>query len=177
MNENVKNFIGLPRFNAFNVEKQFFVTAIANTIAVGEPVLVIDDNLTPDDSYTGEVEINDQTVKVENGKITELVSIETETEMAATETVEETVKEDETVAETEMGMKPKEDVKMQIDETELMTLLQPKFDEVYGVIADLKAQVETLMAEKAPATETKMAEQTPNRHQKYGSIINFLNKD
>jgi hypothetical protein len=31
------------------------------------------------------------------------------------------------------------EVKMQIDETELMTILQPKFDEIYKMIADLKA--------------------------------------
>lgn len=52
-----------------------------------------------------------------------------EEEKAVMETVEEEITEE---------------VAMAIDETELMTILQPKFDEIYKLVADLKIEIDAL---------------------------------
>ena len=63
---------------------------------------------------------------------------------------------------------------MAIDETELLTILQPKFDEIYGLIADLKSALdaEDTMEEEAEKTE----EVTFSTHQKYSAVVNWLQK-
>lgn len=64
------------------------------------------------------------------------------------------------------------EVAMQIDETELMKILQPKFDEVYGVIADLKNQLEAQMAE-TPEAE-KESEVAMSVHSRFNKVMGFI---
>lgn len=66
-----------------------------------------------------------------------------------------------------------EEVKMQIDETELMTILQPKFDEIYKMIADLKAAtIEHEDIEEAPMEEVEMS-----IHQRFSNVVkNYIKK-
>jgi hypothetical protein len=65
-----------------------------------------------------------------------------------------------------------EEVKMAIDETELMTILQPKFDEIYGLIADLKSALDTEVDEEIQEeVELKLTV-----HQKFAQVAEFLKK-
>jgi hypothetical protein len=60
------------------------------------------------------------------------------------------------------------EVKMQIDETELMTILQPKFDEIYKLIADLKAAtIEHEDIEEYPMETVEMS-----IHQRFSNVVN-----
>ena len=63
---------------------------------------------------------------------------------------------------------------MAIDETELLTILQPKFDEIYKLIADLKVMVDAINAEE----ETdKVEEAAPlSVAQKLSAALKFLSK-
>jgi hypothetical protein len=63
-----------------------------------------------------------------------------------------------------------EEVRMAIDETELMTILQPKFDEIYGLIADLKSALDT-EEEIQEEVELKLTV-----HQKFAQVAEFLKK-
>jgi len=65
-----------------------------------------------------------------------------------------------------------EEVKMAIDETELMTILQPKFDEIYGLIADLKSALDSEVDEEIQEeVELKLTV-----HQKFAQVAEFLKK-
>jgi hypothetical protein len=65
-----------------------------------------------------------------------------------------------------------EEVKMAIDETELMTILQPKFDEIYGLIADLKSALDSEVEEEIQEeVELKLTV-----HQKFAQVAEFLKK-
>jgi hypothetical protein len=66
-----------------------------------------------------------------------------------------------------------EEVKMQIDETELMTILQPKFDEIYKMIADLKAAtIEHEDEEEYPMETVEMS-----IHQRFSNVVkNYIKK-
>ncbi len=120
---------------------------------------------------------------VKDGKFVEASIEETKEEVKETEEVvlEEEVKE-EIVTEEEMEINvepnaelaPNPEVKMAIDETELLTILQPKFDEIYGLIADLKSALdaEDTMEEEAEKTE----EVTFSTHQTYSAVVNWLQK-
>jgi Putative phage serine protease XkdF len=59
------------------------------------------------------------------------------------------------------------EVKMQIDETELMTILQPKFDEIYKMIADLKAATIEDEDEEYPMETVEMS-----IHQRFSNVVN-----
>ena len=66
----------------------------------------------------------------------------------------------------------KEEIKMAIDETELMTILQPKFDEIYGLIADLKSALDSEVEEEIQEeVELKLTV-----HQKFAQVAEFLKK-
>lgn len=65
-----------------------------------------------------------------------------------------------------------EEVKIAIDETELMTILQPKFDEIYGLIADLKSALDSEVEEEIQEeVELKLTV-----HQKFAQVAEFLKK-
>jgi hypothetical protein len=65
-----------------------------------------------------------------------------------------------------------EEVRMAIDETELMTILQPKFDEIYGLIADLKSALDSEVDEEIQEeVELKLTV-----HQKFAQVAEFLKK-
>lgn len=66
-----------------------------------------------------------------------------------------------------------DEVKMQIDQTELMTILQPKFDEIYKMIADLKAAtIEHEDVEESPMEIVEMSLQ-----QRFSNVVNnYLKK-
>ena len=120
----------------------------------GAEVVVMDENFTPVDSFTGDVVVEDETIKIEDNVITEVTT--TEEVEAAEEKVEEVeMAEEEKVEEVEMSEEKKEDVEMATDEEviekvadakvemmteeEILTMIQPKLDEIYEMIAELKA--------------------------------------
>lgn len=137
------------------------LTVVAEAIAVDEPIVVIDENLEIVEDFSGELVVEDTTIVVDNGTISE-VSIPTETpeeEIQMEEVKEEEVKEE----------VKEEEVKMQIDETELMNILAPKFDEIYSMIADLKVLIESGKEEK-PVDEIPVE---MNVHQKLNAVLKF----
>lgn len=67
------------------------------------------------------------------------------------------------------------EVAMAIDETELLTILQPKFDEIYKLIADLKVVVDAMKSEEeSDEEEIEVAPLTVA--QKLSAALNFLQK-
>lgn len=63
-----------------------------------------------------------------------------------------------------------EEVKMAIDEAELMTILQPKFDEIYSLIADLKSALDS--EEVSEEVVEEKIELTV--HQKFAQVADFI---
>jgi hypothetical protein len=137
------------------------LTLITIELVPEAAAIVIDENLEIIEDYTGEIMVDEKTVVLEDGFIVEVIEEEIEIEVEAkkeemAEVIEEEVK--------------KEEVKMAIDEIELMTILQPKFDEIYQLIADLKAGFGTVKEEEI-IKEEKIE---MDIHQKFANAINFL---
>lgn len=65
---------------------------------------------------------------------------------------------------------PIEGIKMAIDEVELMTILQPKFDEIYSLIADLKSALDS--EETSSESSEEKGELTV--HQKFAQVADFI---
>jgi len=129
---------------------------IVDELQEGAEVVVVEDvTAGPVEDFTGEVDVIvdgvAETLIIESGVVTEIVVEETTEEVAMEtekeeEVVMETEKEEEVVMETEDEVKEEE---MQ-EPTEEGVDYTAKFDEIYNMIADLKAELDLL---KAPKTE------------------------
>lgn len=107
-----------------------------------------------------------KTFIVKDGKFVE-VSFE-----APAEDTKETETPEAPAAE-EAPVEPKqEDVKMALDPAEVMNIIQPKLDELYGVIADLKNQLDADIQEDVK--EDKVEEMQMSIHQKFAQVTNFI---
>jgi 5-carboxymethyl-2-hydroxymuconate isomerase len=167
----IEGFMGLKMSELKSIEKQeaFSNTQIKNT-----------DMKLPDGKHL----IDGKFYVVKNGEVAEVID-ETETEMEEvkeeeivmeTEKEEEEYEEEKPESETEMEivvednakLSPnpgEEEEKFQIDETELMTILQPKFDEIYKMIADLKAAM--IVEEEVETEKIEMS-----MHQRFSNVVN-----
>lgn len=118
---------------------------------VGGEVYVIDENGDKTPVFDGEHQLtNGEVIATVNGKITE---IKPAAEAAASEMEETTVEEtvDETVEE-EMAEPAVQPV---LDEAAILAIIQPKLDELYSVIAELKNAIEI-----EDETEVEMKKET-----------------
>lgn len=70
------------------------------------------------------------------------------------------------------GANPEEETQMAIDETELLTILQPKFDEIYKLIADLRIEHDNMLAPVVLEKETKPVTMAA----RLSAAVKFLNK-
>ena len=171
-----KSNINKKRFAAVKLAEGKLVeggelTLITIELVPESPAIVIDENLEIIEDYTGEIMVDGKTVVLESGFITEVIEEEIIEEEEKIEIEVEAKKEEEIkMAEVIEEEVKKEEVKMAIDEIELMTILQPKFDEIYQLIADLKAEHETIREERI-ITEEKIE---MNVHQKFSDVMRFL---
>ena len=148
----LKRFIATLKFEgAEGIAEEGEVIVAADKIETGETVVVVDENLVPDEEYTGEVVIDGDIVTIEKGEITEVVA-EVAVE-AAEDVVEEEVKEEE-LAEDVVEEEVKEEELAELDEAAVIAIIQPKLDEIYAAIAELKNE---LINEEAAETDTTVA--------------------
>lgn len=160
------------RLKAYRLEDAEIVesemTLVVESLDPLAEALVIDENLEIIEDFTGVLSVEDQTVTLEDGVITEVTSEEEE------EVIEEELAEE---VEEEIKEEVKEEVTLQITEeertaivSEVMQILEPKFMEIYDMIAELKSYHE----------DTEITEdQEPAQfsiHQKYQEVFKFLNK-
>jgi 8-oxo-dGTP pyrophosphatase MutT (NUDIX family) len=142
------------------------VIVTADSIEVGQAVTVLDEDLQPIETFSGNVTIDDQPITITDNVIE---AVGTEVEM--TEEVEE-------VAEVEMAVEEVvEEVEMAEEtpavETYTKAEVDAKFDEIYSMIAELK------VADVATVEEVEMKqEKTPEqlRMAKIEQLSKFLNK-
>ena len=115
-----------------------------DALTTGAEVVVMDENFQPVESFTGEVVVEDETIKIEENVITEVVSAE------PVEAAEEKVEEVEMAEEKEeVEMATEEEVTEEVAEAkvemmteeEILTIVQPKLDEIYEMIAEIKSMV------------------------------------
>jgi hypothetical protein len=143
------------------------VTLVVEDLTPGAEALVIDEELNIIEDFTGELMVEDQTVVLESGVITEVTAEEEFTE-------EETEKEEEVVA-TEEVKEEKEAFITDEEKTaivsEVMQILDPKFEAIYEMIAEIKATMPAVSEEETIEVEEKFS-----LHQKFNEVINFLNK-
>lgn len=152
----LKKFSGKSRFKAFakfeDATLSDEMTIVADEIAVDQEVVIITEELEIVPDFTGElvvsVEGEDETIKVEDGVITEVVEESTAEEVVAASEEDKTeleTEEDKTELETEEVTTDKP----AIDEASVLAIIQPKLDEIYAMIAELKAKTieETEMEE------------------------------
>jgi hypothetical protein len=125
-------------------------TIYTSGLEVGAEVYVIDENLDKVPVFDGEHVLEDGTVVVTvDGKITE-IKPKAEAEM-------EEVKAEE--VEVEAAVEPVAEAVATLDEAKIMELVQPKFDELYSMIAELKTMIETaeIEDEVMDMKETKLS--------------------
>lgn len=123
------------------------VVVSVDALEEGAEVVVLDDTLKPIEDFSGDVVIDDQTVSIEGGKITAMVAPTEDVEMAEEEKPlevevemmedkkEEVEMSEEVVEEVEMAEEP---VNGAMTEEQVLAVIQPKLDEIYKMIADLK---------------------------------------
>ena len=145
---------------------------VVDDLMEGEQVVVIEDVTEgPIDGFTGEVDVVvegiKETVIIEGGVITEIVKDEmpadmpteempAEAEMEAAPASEE-IPTEESVNEKEMQEPVTEEMPTEESTTEPAGDVTAKFDEVYSMIADIKAELEALKNPAMPATEEEVA--------------------
>lgn len=115
----------------------------------------------------GEHLIGEKVYVVKDGTVTE---IKDKVEMAE-EVIEETKPED--ITETKEEVKTDE-VKMAVSEEEVMAVVQPKLDEIYGAIADLKTLIEGQINHEQTEIEAEPVQMSA--HQAFAEVIKFANK-
>jgi len=167
----IEGFLGLKLSETKNNEE---LSSESNNIKMAEQLTLPE----------GEHEISGKIYVVKDGQVTEIkdkveMTEEVVEEVVMEEELEE-VKEEVIEQEMEINVEPnaelapnpgQEEIKMAIDENELMAIMQPKLDEIYGVIADLKAYIESEETPQEESTEVKMS-----AHQTFNEVMNFLNK-
>lgn len=165
----IEGFLGLKLSETKNNEE---LSSVLNNIKMAEQLTLPE----------GEHEISGKIYVVKDGQVTEIKDkVEMAEEVVSEEVVMAEVTEEEVIEEKmEINVEPnaelapnpgQEEIRMAIDETELMAIMQPKLDEIYGVIADLKAYMESEETPQELSTEVKMS-----AHQTFNEVMNFLNK-
>ena len=139
------------------------VVVSVDSLEEGAEVVVLDDTLKPIENFSGDVVIEDQTVTIDGGKITAMVAPSEEVEMAEEEkpAVEEVEMAEDKKEEVELTEEVKEEIEMAeepvngaMTEDQILAIVQPKLDEIYKMIADLKieeATEEVAFKEEAPS--------------------------
>jgi len=168
-----KNLKSMKRYSATfteaGVDESSMLTVVADSIASGQEVIVIDESLTPVEGWTGEVEIEGEQIKIEDGVITEVSAPATEeVEMAEEEeeVTEEVAEEEEEVS--TYAITPEEQTAIV---TEVMTILESKFEEIYSMIAEIKTVLKPVEEEEVESEPVAMS-----FTQKFVEVSRFLQK-
>jgi hypothetical protein len=145
----IEGFLGM-KIEDYNNKKQ-------NEVTMNETGMILPD---------GEWTIEDKIYTIKDGVVVDVKDVEVPVEevaMAEEVVVEEEAPVEEVIVEEEMsndvpatsGETAPAEVKMAIDETELMAILAPKFDEIYKMIADIKNEeiVEDMVEENMVPVE------------------------
>lgn len=151
------------QFAETGTDETLDLTVVADEIAPDQSVIVIDETLTPVEDWSGEVVIEGETVTIENGVITEVATESTEEVEMAEEVVEE---EEEVTEEVAYALTPEEQTAIV---SELMQILEPKFEEIYNMIAEIKSRDSEEVEPVAASAEQKMS-----LVQKLSAVENFL---
>lgn len=167
-----KNLKSMKRYSASfaeaGVDESSMLTVVAESITPGQEVIVIDETLTPVEGWTGEVEIEGETVKIEEGVITEVSESESEefAEISEEEEVTEEVSDEEEVS--TYAITPEEQTAIV---TEVMTILESKFEEIYSMIAEIKSTLKPVEEEEVESEPVAMS-----FTQKFVQVSKFLQK-
>jgi hypothetical protein len=135
---------------------------------IGDKIYVVDE-------MGNIVEIKDVVAPIVEEVVTEdqpIVEEKKEEAIVAEETPVVEEKKEEIVAEETAVVE--ENVAMEVDEAAVMAILQPKLDEVYTMIAELKALLAT--KEDVEVEEEVVAPVAMSANQKFSEVMNFLNK-
>lgn len=139
----IEGFLGM-KIEDYKNKKQ-------NEVTMNETSLILPD---------GEWTIEDKIYTVKEGVVVDVKDVEViEEEVVMTEKVEEVIVEEEELSEHTPTIGETE-VKMAIDETELMAILAPKFDEIYRMIAEIKNEeiIEDVIVEEMIPTQLSTQE-------------------
>lgn len=121
------------------------IVAENEELTAGASVVVVDENLTPQDNYTGDVVVDGDTVAIVDGKvdgIEEAKEVELEEEQSTEEEVEEAKDEakEEELEEASTQEVPKEMDVTQIVE-QVVSALAPQFEEIYKRVGEIEAKL------------------------------------
>jgi hypothetical protein len=164
-----KKFIGNQKFDEAVKTEQGELIIIAEELAVGQKAVVVMDDLAVVDTFDGEVFVDDETITLVGGEITEITKTETEEEVeieASTE--EEEVIDEEIEAQEEVTETPS------ATRDELISIIneviEPKLLEIYDMISNIKTE----MSEK----EEEVVEETMefSSHDRLKRVISFFNQ-
>jgi hypothetical protein len=143
----IEGFLGM-KIEDYKNKKQ-------NEVTMNETSLILPD---------GEWTIEDKIYTVKDGVVVDVKDVEVIEEEVSTDEVEEIKMEEEEVVVWEYSKDTptsgETEVKMVIDETELMAILAPKFDEIYKMIAEIKNEevIEDIVEEEMVPTQLSSQE-------------------
>ena len=123
------------------------------------------DMLFPDGEHT----INDKIYVVADGKLVEIKDVVALTEDEQKEEPT-TLAENPEVVETPEVVVETPEVPASLTEEQILTLVEPKFEEIYKMLADLKALVATEKPKEDPAASEKVMLSV---HQRFGAAVKF----
>lgn len=168
---------------AVNTDAGEIVVTTDNDLTVGAEVAIVDENLTPMENFTGDVVVDDTTISIVDDVITEVVGEEVvemaeekeEVEMAEEkEEVEMAEEKPEEIEATEEVEEEVAEAKVEMmTEEQIIAAVQPKLDEIYEMIAELKANKEVEMESEE---EVKKEGVQMSRHEQVMGRIDALRK-
>ena len=162
---------------AVNTDAGEIIVTTDSDLTVGTEVTVLDETLAPVDNFSGEVVVEDTTITIADNVITDVVEAEKSVEMAEEKKEEVEMAEEKTEeieAASEEVTEEVADAKVEMmTEQQIIAAVQPKLDEIYEMIAELKAnkEVEMETQEEKEKVDLKMS-----RHEKVMGRIDALKK-
>lgn len=123
------------------------IVAENEELTAGASVVVVDENLTPQDNYTGDVVVDGDTVAIVDGKVDGIEKpkeVELEEEKPAEEEAKEEVKKED-VKKEELEEAPTQEVPKEMDVTQIVeqvvSALAPQFEEIYKRVGEIEAKL------------------------------------
>lgn len=156
--------------NAYSIEGVFDLIKIELNKNKKQIENKMEELMLPDGEHT----IGEKIYIVKDGKVIEIKDVIKAEEV--TEEVKETIEaETEEVTEEVVAEEVKEEstTELEITEEQILAIVQPKLDEILGMIADIMAK---LPEQESEEVEEKVEDVQMSVHQKFQAVVNFLRK-
>lgn len=142
-----------------------------SALEVDGEVFIVDENMERAPIFDGEHQLEDGTkVSTVDGKITEVIAKAEDAPVVEDAPVAEVAAaEDAPIDAPVVDVVEETPAEGSIDEAKVMEIIQPKLDEIYSVIAELKTLIETANVSNEPAVDVTMS-----HNEKFNTVLEKL---